>query len=607
MILKQPRFLPISIEEAKKIGIDQFDIILVSGDAYVDHPSFGTAIIGRVLWDAGYSVGVIAQPDCKNPGSFMRLGTPRLFFGISAGNVDSMVARYTPSGRVRTLDAYSPGGINRRPDRASLVYADLIHAIFPGTPIVLGGLEASLRRFAHYDAWDDRVRQSLLADAPADMIVYGMAERQMVSIAERLGSGTPIGEIRDIPGTVWKQAPKTWRLGPLPGTVLLPSFDEVSSDPGAYATAFRLHHAEQDPFRGRAVVQPHKKTVIIQNPPARPLGTDQIDHFYELPFMRRAHPSYKEPIPALETVRFSITSHRGCFGGCSFCSLTHHQGRIVQSRSPGSVEREAREIAAMPEFSGTITDVGGPSANMYGTSCGRWNELGTCPDRDCLSCEFRCDGHEGWLALLQKIYHIPKVRHVYVSSGIRYDLIPSGTVLQQLCDQHVSGHLKVAPEHIAEEVLVLMKKPLAAAFLSFLIEFEKIQHGRKRRQYIVPYLMSGHPGCTIEDMITLVEFLRSNRITVEQVQDFTPTPMTASTCMYHTGIDPFSLKKVHVPKGREKKIQRAFLGYRDPVNAELIREGLIEAERTDLIGYGPSCLVPPSRPGELSGRRRRKD
>jgi uncharacterized radical SAM protein YgiQ len=596
-----------SMEEAEKQDIDQFDIILVSGDAYVDHPSFGTAVIGRVLWDAGYTVGIIAQPDWKDPGCVMQLGKPRLFFGISSGNVDSMVAHYAPSGRARALDSYSPAGVIRRPDRASLVYADLVHARFPKTPIVLGGLEASLRRFAHYDAWDGRVRQSLLADAPADMIVFGMAERQMVTIAEYLRSGTPIGEIRDIPGTVWKQAPKSWRLDPLPGTVLLPSFDEVSSDPWAYARAFGLHHGEQDPFRGRSVVQPHKKTVIIQNPPAHPLGTDELDHVYELPYTRRAHPSYREPIPALETVRFSITSHRGCFGGCSFCSLTHHQGGIIQSRSPGSIEREARAIAAMPEFTGTITDVGGPSANMYGMSCGRWYSQGTCPDRDCLSCASRSDGHGPWLSLLQKLQEIPKVRHVFVSSGIRYDLIPSFTVLQQICDRHVSGHLKVAPEHIADEVLILMRKPRAAVFLSFLKEFEKIQRGRKKRQYIVPYLMSGHPGCTITHMIALIEFLMANRVSVEQVQDFTPTPMTASTCMYHTGINPFTLKKVHVPKGREKKIQRAFLGYRDPANSGLIREGLIGAGRTDLIGHGPCCLVPPPGPGELSGTRRRGD
>lgn len=601
----QPDFLPVTLKEAENLGIDRFDIILLSGDAYVDHPSFGTALIGRVLWDAGYTVGIIPQPDIRDPASFWTLGEPSLFFGVSAGNVDSMVANYTPAGRKRSQDAYTPGGIpGRRPDRATLVYADMVHREFPRTPVILGGLEASLRRFAHYDAWDNRVRQSLLADAPADMIMFGMAERQVTRIAADLAEGKMVREIRSVPGTVWKMAPKNWEKKEIGDFVELPSCKEVSSDPVAYARAFLLHSAEQDPFRGKKVVQPHNKTVVIQNPPAEPLTTEELDHLYSLPFSRKEHPSCRGSVPALKTVQFSLTSHRGCFGGCSFCSITHHQGRIIQSRSADSIRKEAKFLTTLPGFAGTISDVGGPTANMYGASCSRWSREGTCQERDCLSCSSRLDGHESSLQILRMLRDIPGVKRVFISSGIRYDLIPDDSCyLEELCSYHISGHLKVAPEHVSERVLRYMGKPSSEVFTRFLEKFEKIQAGKKKRQYLVPYLISGHPGCTLEDMATLAVFLQDHHLAVEQVQDFTPTPMTLSTCMYHTGIDPLTGSAVHVPRGREKVLQRALLGYRDPYQAALVREALHTTDRDDLIGYHKSCLVPPLRQGEIPAQK----
>ncbi|WP_343241304.1 MULTISPECIES: YgiQ family radical SAM protein, partial [unclassified Methanoculleus] len=373
----EPEFLPMTVAEAERLGIDRFDIILITGDAYVDHPFFGTALLGRVLWDAGYSVGVIAQPDWRRDADFRRLGEPRLFFSISAGNVDSMVNAFTPNLKRRNSDVYSPGGRFLRPDRATLVYTDRVHALFPGTPIVIGGIEASLRRFAHYDYWSDSVRQSILADAPADLLVFGMGERQVVAIANRLAAGESIDALTDIPGTAYRIDLKTWRGMERTGYAVLPGYPEVKQDRYAYAHAFALHYNEQDPFRGRPVAQPHPKTVVVQNPPAMPLSGSELDRVYELPYARRAHPSYTEPVPALEPVRFSVVSHRGCFGSCSFCALTHHQGRIIQSRSIDSIVREVERMAAMPEFTGVVQDVGGPTANMYGVHCGRWETAGT--------------------------------------------------------------------------------------------------------------------------------------------------------------------------------------------------------------------------------------
>jgi len=591
---KQPRFLPVSMQEAEKLGIDQFDIILVSGDAYVDHPSFGTAIIGRVLWDAGYTVGIIVQPDWKDGESLQVLGTPRLFFGISSGNVDSMVNNFTPSLKRRSTDVYSPGGIRHRPDRATIVYANCIHAVFPKVPIILGGIEASLRRFAHYDYWSDSVRQSILADAPADMIVFGMGERPLLDVAARLDGGENIRTIREIPGTVVKEEVRIWKDASKGDCIIIPSFSDVSSNKKAYAEAFRMHYQEQDPFHGRTVVQPHPKTVIIQNKPAEPLSTEELDHIYELPYTREAHPSYGKPVPALEPVKFSITSHRGCFGSCSFCALTHHQGRIVQSRSIESIIREAKVLTQTKGFKGIIQDIGGPTANMYGLICPNWKH-GACKDKLCSAeCPSLNKDHSQLAEMLRRLRALPGVRKVFIGSGVRHDLVlaDSSVYLHDLCEHHVSGHLKIAPEHISRRVTDYMHKPPVQVLEAFRERFETVSKDLGKRQYILPYLMSGHPGCHIEDMIELAEYIRDHHMYTEQVQDFTPTPMTISTAMYYTGLDPFTMLPVHIPKGREKRIQRAILHYRDPKNYGLIKEGLIMADRRDLIGECAKCLIP---------------
>jgi len=591
--------LPISMEVAKRDGIDRFDVILVSGDGYVDHPSFGVGLIGRVLQDAGYAVGIIPQPDWRQDKDFSALGEPKLFFGVASGNVDSMVNNYSPNLKRRRRDVYSPGGRLLRPDRASIVYANKVHALFPKVPLVLGGIEASLRRFAHYDFWSDSVRGSILADAPADLAVFGMGERPIREIARRLEEGEELGEIRDVPGTVVKMEVREWRSTDHEGFAEIPSFGEVAKDKRKYAEAFRLHHGEQDPFRGKKVVQPHPKTVVIQNPPALPMTTEELDKIYELPYSRAAHPSYREEIPALEPVRFSITSHRGCFGSCSFCALTHHQGRIIQSRSIESLVREAERLTKLPGFAGVIQDVGGPTANMYGMVCSRWKNCGACADKLCSpDCPSLAADHSRQVELLRRIREIPGVKRVFVSSGIRHDLIladqsPAGTeYLDELCRHHVSGHLKVAPEHVSDRVLETMHKPSRAVLEEFRRRFKSLSRDEGKEQYLVPYFISGHPGCEIKDMVELAEYIRDNRLYSEQVQDFTPTPMTVSTCMYHSGIDPFSGKPVHVPMGREKEIQRAILQYRDRRNWGLVREGLRIAGREDLIGDGPKCLVP---------------
>jgi uncharacterized radical SAM protein YgiQ len=584
-----------SLQEGEKLGIRQFDIILITGDAYVDHPSFGTALIGRVLWDAGFSVGIIAQPEVKLPADFKGLKTPRLFFGISSGNVDSMVDNYTPNLKRRSDDVYSPGGIPKRPDRATIVYSNRVHELFPDVPIVLGGIEASLRRFAHYDYWQDRVRQSILADAPADLLVFGMGERQMMEIAKRLAGGESSSTLRDIRGTSYPMEVAEWRSARPEGIVEIPGFAEVSQDKAAYARAFALHSREQDPVRGKPVAQPHPKTIVIQNSPAYPLTTGELDHIYELPFSRCPHHSYQQPIPALEPVRFSVTSHRGCFGACSFCALTHHQGRIIQSRSSDSIIREVTRMTKMPGFKGIIQDVGGPTANMYHLSCDQWESCGACADKRCSpACKNLRTSHEEQCRLLSRIRRIPGVSHVFIGSGIRFDLAlaDESGYLEMICDHHISGHLKVAPEHISQKVTKIMNKPGLEVFDRFCAQFETLQQGKKKRQYLLPYFMSGHPGCTIPDMVALAIYIRDHNMYTEQVQDFTPTPMSVSSCMYYTGLNPFTMEPVHVPRGQEKKIQRALMHYRDPKNRELVIEGLTVAGRTDLIGSGTQCLVP---------------
>jgi uncharacterized radical SAM protein YgiQ len=582
----QPAFLPMSRRELDRLGLDEIDVLLVSGDAYVDHPSFGTAVIGRVLWDAGYTVGVCAQPGPERE-DLLALGRPRLFVSVSAGAVDSMVNRYTPNRRRRATDAYSPGGVPRRPDRAVLVYADRVHVVFPEVPVVLGGIEASLRRFAHYDYWSDSVRASVLADAPADLLVYGPGERQVVAIAERLEAGEDVRAIRDVRGTMWKCAPKEWRGMDTEGIVALPSYGEVAMDPAAFAAAHALLAAEQDPCTASPTAQPHPKTVVVQNAPPPPFLPAELDRVYELPYARRQHPSYGSPVPALEPVRFSITTHRGCFGDCAFCAISAHQGRAVQSRTADSIVREAERMARMKEFRGVIQDVGGPSANMYGLSCPRWETAGACPDRrcgpDCPSLETSAGAQ---LDLLRRLREIPGVKRVFIGSGIRHDLALAAEpeYLEEVCRHHVSGHLKVAPEHVVDAVCERMHKPGRAVFEAFRERFEGLQRGKEKRQYLVPYLMSGHPGCTVGEMVELAEYIRDQGLYTEQVQDFTPTPMTLATAMYATGLDPATGAPVHVPKGREKQVQRALLHYRDERNRELVEEGLRAAGRTDLIG-----------------------
>jgi uncharacterized radical SAM protein YgiQ len=589
-MIHQPRFLPLSAKEGRQLGIDQFDIILVSGDAYVDHPSFGTALIGRVLWDAGFSVGIIAQPDWKSVKDLTALGTPRLFFGITSGNVDSMVNNFTPNLKRRSDDVYSPGRVAGRPDRATIVYTNKVHELFPRVPIVIGGIEASLRRFAHYDYWQDKVRQAILADAPADLLAFGMAELQMVGIARRLASGETAASLRDIPGTAYRMEIGEWRGLDKSDLVEIPGYAEVSSDKTSYARAFSLHYREQDPVVGRPVAQAHPKTVVIQNPPARPLSTEELDRIYELPFSRLAHPSYCEPVPALEPVQFSVTSHRGCFGACSFCALTHHQGRIIQSRSIASIIREVTRMTKMKAFKGIVHDVGGPTANMYGMTCSRWEKAGTCRDKHCSpACTTLDTSHRQQCDLLAALREIPGVKKVFIGSGIRFDLVVAddSNYLSLISEHHVSGHLKVAPEHVAKQVTALMNKPGKETFENFRKKFSALQEKKERKQYLLPYFMSGHPGCTVADMVELAEYIRTNQLYTEQVQDFTPTPMSVSTCMYYTGLDPFTLTPVHVPRGHEKRIQRALMQYRDPKNRELVAEGYRIAGRAAPAGPAP--------------------
>lgn len=587
--LPQPEFLPMTQEELNKCGITQPDIILVSGDAYVDHPSFATSLLGRALWDAGFTVGVLAQPDWKdhNLKSFKRLGKPRLFFAVVPGAVDPLLNAYTPALKKRSKDSYSPGGKLTRPERTTIVYANALHWQYPQIPIVIGGIEASLRRFAHYDYWSNSVRQGILADAPASLLVYGMGELALIEIAKRMQQGDAINTIRDIPGTCWTMSVGEFRKNPPEDAVLLPSYPSVVGK-GVFASAYAVMYREGH----KRLVQPHPKTVIVANPPMRPLTTKELDHLYELPFTRRQHPSYKEPIPALEPVQFSLVTHRGCFGGCSFCAITHHQGRIVTSRSEESLIREAKRMTEMPEFRGTIQDVGGPTANMYGCTCEKWKTGVPCPDKNCIKCGAFTDGTERQLALLERLRNLPKVKHVFISSGIRFDLIPKDAsgdhYLLELRDHYISGHLKVAPEHISKPVLALMNKPQNRVFYDFHVHFESLQkrttpHGGNR-QYLLPYLMSSHPGCRIEDMIDLALYLRKYNLYTEQVQDFTPVPMTLSTAMYYSGLHPLTRKKVYVPVGGEKRIQRALLQWKDPKQYDLVIAGLLQAKRSDLIG-----------------------
>ncbi len=594
------KFLPMSPEEVKAKGWDELDIIIVTGDAYVDHPGFGTSIIGRVLEDAGYRVGVIAQPNWEDAEDFKKLGKPRLFFAISAGNTDSMVSNYTPSKRLRHEDAYSPGNKEGlRPNRATIVYSNRLKEAFPDVPQVIGGIEASLRRFAQYDYWSDKVRQSILADAPADILVYGMGELQIQEIAARLDKGTPISDITDIDGTGWKIDIKSWkekRDDYLRDRIEIAPYAEVSKNKELYAETFKTVYQEQDHIRGHDIIQVHPKTVIVQNKPMRPLTTEEIDHVYELPFTREAHPSYREPVPALDMVKFSINTHRGCFGACSFCAIALHQGRMIRSRSMESIIREAEGFRDMKGFKGIINGLGGPSANMYGMDCKNWDDKGVCKDKTCIypgACPSLDTSHRKLIELMRRLREIPGISKVFVGYGVRYDLaLLDEEYMEELCAHHVSGQLKVAPEHYCDRVTDVMKKPDREVFERFEQKYKEINKRIDKDQYLVAFLMSGHPGCTLEDMIETAEYIRDTGRYTKQVQDFTPTPMTSATCMFHTGIDPFTGKKIYVATSqKEKKIQRAMLHYREPGNYNMVYEGLKRANRLDLVGNTWNCLI----------------
>lgn len=581
-------------------GWNQVDFVYVTGDAYVDHPSFGTAIISRVLESRGYRVGIISQPDWKNPGSVSVFGEPRLGFLVSAGNMDSMVNHYSVSKKHRKTDAYTPGGeTGKRPDYACVVYGNLIRRTYKKTPVILGGIEASLRRLAHYDYWSDRLKRSILLDSGADIISYGMGERSIVEIADALDAGIPVSELTYIDGTVVKARDRD----SIYDAEFLPSFDELKADKKNYARSFYTQYCNTDAFNGRRLAEPYSDHLyVVQNPPSRPLSTAEMDDVYDLPYTRTWHPDYDEKggVPAVSEIRFSLISSRGCFGGCSFCALTFHQGRIVQVRSHDSLIKEAEGITRAADFKGYIHDVGGPTANFRHPSCAKQMERGVCRNRQCLfpaPCKNLDADHSDYVSLLKKLRDIPGVKKVFIRSGIRFDYLLADRkreFLRELCLHHVSGQLKVAPEHVAAPVLALMGKPRHDVYEAFTEEFRKMNRKIGKEQYLVPYLMSSHPGCTLKEAVELAEYCRDLGYMPEQVQDFYPTPSTLSTCMYYTGFDPRTMKKVYVPRNpHEKAMQRALIQYRNPELYGLVEEALKKAGRTDLIGYGPRCLIRP--------------
>lgn len=593
-------FLPVSRKEMKERGWDQVDFVYISGDAYVDHPSFGHAIITRLLESRGYRVGIIAQPDWKTPDSVTVFGEPRLGFLVSAGNMDSMVNHYSVSKKRRKTDAYTPGGVmGKRPDYACVVYGNLIRQTYKKTPVILGGIEASLRRMAHYDYWSDKLKRSLLLDSGADILSYGMGEHSIIEIAEALDAGIPVEEITYINGTVVKAK----NLDSVYDAEILPSFEELKADRLTYARSFYTQYLNTDAFNGKRLVEPYSDYLyVVQNPPALPLTEIEMDDIYSLPYMRTYHPSYEAlgGVPAISEIRFSLISNRGCFGGCSFCALTFHQGRIIQTRSHQSLLDEARQITKEKDFKGYIHDVGGPTANFRHPSCKKQLKYGVCKNRQCLfptPCKNLNADHSDYVQLLKELRAIPKVKKVFIRSGIRFDYLlkeEDGTFLRELCEYHVSGQLKVAPEHVAAPVLSLMGKPEHKVYEQFTEEFYKMNKKIGKEQYLVPYLMSSHPGSTLKEAVELAEYCRDLGYMPEQVQDFYPTPSTLSTCMYYTGVDPRTMKPVYVPKSpHEKAMQRALIQYRNPELYDLVSEALHKAGRTDLIGFGPKCLIRP--------------
>lgn len=593
-------FLPVTREDMKSRGWDELDFVYVTGDAYVDHPSFGSAIIGRLLESRGYRVGMILQPDWRKKESIQVFGEPRLGFLVTAGNMDSMVNHYTVSKKHRSTDAYSPGGkMGLRPDRASVVYSNLIRQTYKHTPIILGGIEASLRRMAHYDYWENKVKHSILIDSGADLISYGMGEHSILEIAEALQSGIPVQEITYVAGTVFKSHDISRVYDP----VVLPSFEQVQTDKKAYADSFAIQYRNTDPFTAKPLAESYgNRGYVIQNPPSQPLTQMEMDDVYDLPYTGRYHPMYQKEggIPALKEIKFSLTSNRGCFGSCNFCALTFHQGRILQTRSHDSILKEAKKMTEDPDFKGYIHDVGGPTADFRYPSCKKQLTKGVCKERQCLfpsPCKNLTVDHKDYLQLLRKVRNIPKVKKVFVRSGIRFDYLmadPDKTFLNELVKYHISGQLRVAPEHVSDEVLKFMGKPRHEVYEGFLKEYEKANARTGKQQYAVPYFMSSHPGCTMKEAVKLAEYVRDLGFTPEQVQDFYPTPSTLSTCMYYTGIHPLTGEKVYVPKNpHEKAIQRALMQYKNPENRELVLEGLKMTGRMDLVGFGPKCLIRP--------------
>lgn len=605
-------FLPVSRADIQKRGWDELDFLYIVGDAYVDHPSFGHAIISRVLESRGYRVGIVAMPDWRKKDDFLRMGRPRLGVLVSAGNIDSMVNHYTVNKKKRHDDMYAPGGNSgMRPDRATIVYCNRIREAFGNIPILIGGVEASLRRFAHYDYWDDKIRRSILFDSRANILMYGMGEKQIVRIADKLRDGADVKKITDVAGTCYIASEYDMN-----NSVLIPSFEECLESKSAYADSCRIQYYEQNAYIGKTLVQKHGDRYLIQNPPMPPLETDELDEVYALPYMKNYHPMYESEggVPAIAEVKFSLAANRGCFGSCNFCALAFHQGRIVTSRSDESLIAEAKEMVKDKDFKGYIHDVGGPTANFRGPACKKQLISGACKNRQCLfpePCKNMEISHKKYLNLLRKLRSIDGVKKVFIRSGIRFDYLindPDDTFFYELCKYHVSGQLKVAPEHISDNVLKYMGKPENSVFNNFSDKFYKINEKLGKKQYLVPYLMSSHPGSTIRDAVNLAVYLKEHNINPQQVQDFYPTPGTISTCMFYTGLDPFTMKKVYVPKSaKEKHMQRALLQFKNPENYGLVYEALTKTGRTDLIGYQNRCLIRPPKGDILNEQRRNKN
>ncbi|MGP1407639.1 YgiQ family radical SAM protein [Selenomonas sp.] len=603
-------FLPMSRTEMAKRGWDALDFIFVSGDAYVDHPGFGAAIICRVLEAHGYRVGVIAQPDWHSTKDFRRLGKPRLAFLVSSGNLDSQLSRFTAAKKLRRQDAYSPGGrMNCRPERAVAVYTKRLRETWGSVPIIIGGIEASLRRMTHYDYWRDEVRPSILLESGADLLIYGMGEKQIVEIAAELHAGVAIAHVQDVRGTCYAVPNRDYVWDYLE----LPSYEKAVKDKRQFAEAFRLEYLEQDPLRGRRLIQQNAEICVVQNPPALPLTTAEMDEIYELPYRYTWHPAYDKAggVPAVAEVKFGLVSQRGCFGGCHFCAIVSHQGRIIQHRSKESLLAEAKRLIALPDFKGYIHDVGGPTANFYEPSCSHQLVRGTCRGKACLSppCENLCADHKEYLSVLQSLRALPGVKKVFIRSGIRFDYLQKAEddFLEVLCRHHISGQLRIAPEHVSNRVTRLMGKSNKSVYLRFVQAFEAMNKRLGKKQYLVPYFMSSHPGSQIEDAVELAEFIHERGYHPEQVQDFIPTPGTLSTCMYYTGIHPLTGEKVYSAKtAEEKKMQRALLQYWLPQNDAIVRRALYAAGRSDLIGYGKKCLLRPKKREQIKKRRKEK-